>query len=756
MEKTQFQFISSRYGSNGDLDYDMGKLHIMSLDIETECEGGFPDPNTAIERVTLITFYHDGKYYSYGIKPYTESFDETGVEVDYTYCASEKDLFESFLADYAMFRPHIITGWNIEGFDLPYLINRMKYVFGTDSKKKISMLSPIGFVRTDCKNMRGFEIYGVDILDYMNLYKKFTFVMRESYRLDYIAEVEIGQKKLSYDEYDSIMSFYKHDWNKFVRYNIIDVKLINQLEEKLRLIELVVSIAYSARVNFEDTLYQTRIWDSIIYHHLASKKVVVPLMNKTNKDDQYEGAYVSDPTPGMYEWIVSVDVASLYPNLIRTFNISPDTIRGVDSSFAGEDSVDRLLGMLKTNPNMNARMKEHGVCMAANGSLYRTDITGFLPELMTKFYHVRKEHKKKAGEYKALAINESDPIKKKEYETKAKIYGVSELARKISINSAYGAIGNQGFRFYDLREAEGITRSGKLTIRWAGMCIDDYLNKILNTEKKKYVIYQDTDSCYIDCSGIVEKFGKDKPTNDIVDMLDKFFSDKIQPFLNKIFKALGDRMNCPTMTIEMDRECIADRGIWIAKKKYLLNVLDNSGIRKTKLKTMGVEIVRSSTPSVCRQELKDCAEIILRGTNDELRSRIQEFNPKFMSLPPEDIAFPRGVNDLGKYRDDKQLFKKGTPIHVKAALAYNKLVDDFDLSLKYSKIKDQDKIRFLYLKSANPCGTNAIAFINSLPREFDIHDYIDYNMQYEKAFMQPLTNITNLIGWNVGESESLF
>jgi len=362
-------------------------------------------------------------------------------------------------------------------------------------------------------------------------------------------------------------------------------------------------------------------------------------------------------------------------------------------------------------------------------------------------------------------IEEMDRIELLEYQAMIKKdiskYKNLQLAKKVQLNSAYGAIGNQYFRFFDIRMAEAITLSGQLSIRWMEKKINNYLNKLLKTDNEDYVIAGDTDSLYIRFDGIVDSvFGDDQSdTVKIVNFLDKVAQQKIEPFIDKSYQELADVMNAYDQKMFMAREVIADKGIWTAKKRYILNVYDNEGVRyaEPKLKMMGIETVKSSTPAVCRTALKEAINVIMNEDEQSAQDYISSFRKEFSSLPFEDVAFPRSISDLNKYRvvGNDLSIPKGTPIHVRGGLLYNHLLRQHGLEKRYEKVKDGEKIKFCYLKEPNPAKQNVLSIISTLPKEFGLNDYIDYDIQFDKAFLEPLKVILNAVGWSPEKQSTL-
>jgi len=589
-----------------------------------------------------------------------------------------------------------------------------------------------------------YDVGGVTQLDYLNLYKKFTYKAQESYRLDYIASVELGQKKLDHSEFDTFKDFYTKGWQKFVEYNIIDVELVDRMEDKMKLIELAITMAYDAKVNYADVFYQVRMWDTIIYNYLKKKNIVIPPKERSDKDAKYAGAYVKEPIPGKYDWVVSFDLNSLYPHLIMQYNISPETL------WETRHPSSSVEGILNQTVKIDG---EFAVC--ANGAQYRKDVRGFLPELMEKIYEDRTIYKKKM--LAAKQQYEKTPTKTLEKEI-ARCNNI-QMARKIQLNSAYGAIGNQYFRYYKLANAEAITLSGQVSIRWIEDRMNKKMNKILKTEEIDYVIASDTDSIYLNLGPLVEAVYKDreKINESIVGFLNKVCETEFEPFIESSYEALAEYVNAYDQKMVMKRENIADRGIWTAKKRYILNVWDSEGVRyeKPKMKIMGLEAIKSSTPAPCRQMIKDALKLMITATEDDVIDFIDKCRKKFKTLPAEEIAFPRTASDIRKYHASSTIYSKGTPIHIRGALLFNHYVKKHKLTNKYSLIGNGEKVKFIYLKEPNIIHEDVISFIQDFPRELDLDKYIDYELQFEKSFLKPLKAILDAIGWNVEKTANL-
>ena len=742
-ERYIYQYISDRYPQN-EIKFDISKIQLVTLDIETTSEEGFPDVHSCVEELLTITLqdYATKKIITWGVKPFNVKQDNHS----YIKCDDEFDLLNKFIEWWMQYTPDVITGWNIQLFDIPYIQGRLKRVLG---EKLMKRLSPWGLVTEGEVYIKGrrhisIDIGGVTQLDYLDLYKKFTYTNRESYRLDHIAEVELGQKKLDHSEFDTFKDFYSGNWQKFVEYNVIDVELVDRLEDKMKLIELALTMAYDAKVNFTDVFYQVRTWDSIIYNYLKKRNIVIPPKKSVEKTDKYAGAYVKEPKAGSYDWVVSFDLNSLYPHLIMQYNISPETLRETRHP---SSSVERFL---------NQEVSVDGsFAVCANGAQYRKDVRGFLPELMEKIYNERVIFKKRM--LAAKQEFEKSPSKKLEKEI-ARCNNI-QMAKKIQLNSAYGAIGNNYFRYYKLENAEAITLSGQVSIRWIENKMNKYLNNLLATDQVDYVIASDTDSIYINFGPLVDKFFSHK-TDDkaqVVTLLDKICQDKLEPFIDSSYEELATYVNAYEQKMFMKRENIADRGIWTAKKRYILNVWDSEGVRyeNPKLKVMGIEAVKSSTPAPCRQMLKDAFNKIMTGTEDDVIDFIDECRRKFSSMPPEDIAFPRSVSEVEKYKSVNTIYAKGTPIHCRGSLLYNHYVKQRKLDHKYSLIQNGEKIKFCYLAKPNPIHENVISFIQDFPKELGLDKYIDYDLQFNKSFLEPLKIILDSIGWNSEKTVNL-
>jgi len=742
------QYINEEFPGN--IEWDRSLINVTSLDIECKFGEGFPDPAIADQEVTAITTKNniDDIYYTFGCGDYDKekSIMQTH-EVRYIKCGNERELLHKFLYHIAKTSPDVLTGWNIEFFDIPYLVNRIAKVNGGNKEKMLSpwrMIDKREVQQPFSTNTRvKYDIKGITCLDYLAIFKKFAFTYgpQESYKLDNIANVVLGEKKLDFGEASDLNELHDNDYQKFIDYNIKDVELIDRMEDKLGLITLCLTMAYKGGVNYDSVLGTVAIWDSLIYRDLHSRNITIP-QNEESTKGAYPGGYVKEPQVGMHDWVCSFDLNSLYPSIIMQYNMSPETILLDDELGVNVESV--LDGKVKnTHPN---------TALAVNGTRFDTTKPGVLPQIIQEIYNERVQHKQKqlkAEQELELIANKSEQYS---LEKRIAIAKNQQLALKILLNSLYGAMGNKWFRYFDMRIAEGITLTGQATIKWAEQHLNNYLNETLETDKD-YVVAIDTDSVYVCLDEFVKRYNPKNPIN----FLDKLCSTALEDALTKCYDELYNTLGGIENKMVMGREVIADRGIWTAKKRYILNVHDNEGVRYTNphLKIMGIEAIKSSTPAICRQALKDMFKRIIETDEETVQSDIQNFKNVFSKASAEEVAFPRSVQNIKKWNDKETIYKKGTPIHVRGALMHNHLIDDKKLHKKVEKIHGGDKVKFTYLRQPNPSKENVIAFIDYLPRQFKLEDHIDYNLQFEKTFLSAIEPVLTAVGWKSERSITL-
>lgn len=757
---TNFAYCCINEEYPGHIEHDPSLVAVVCLDIETDSSNGFPNIAQADKAITAITMRRGSSIVALGLKDYTPHAEK----ITYHRCDGEHELLEKFLElwDSRTYSPDVLTGWNIEGFDLPYIVNRIKRLLGEERAKELSPWKMLDDREIEINGRLitvGFPV-GIAVLDYMRLYKKFSFSNQESYALNFIAEKDLGEKKLDYTEFGSLDEFYRRDHQRFIEYNIHDVNLVFKLEDKHRFIEQVMAMAYDAKVNYVDTMATVRPWDTIINNYLLEKKIVIPPSARPgDKIVDIVGGYVKDPLVGMHEWVVSFDLTSLYPHLIMQYNISPETYRG---KMQNQFTVDEVVR--GAYDEVRAGLVDNNMTVCPNSSLYSRDAQGFFPALMEKMFNDRAKYKKLMIEAKKKFEETKDP----EWGKKISAYHNLQLAKKIQLNSAYGALANKYFRWFSVENAEAITTAGQLSIKWIEKKINGYLNELLKTEKD-YVIAIDTDSMYIDMSGLVEHVfaerRKSADTAEIVAFLDKACQNKIEPFIAKCYDELGVYVNAYQQKMHMKRESIADKGVWTGKKHYVMHVHNEEGVAYTtpKMKMVGIEAVRSSTPKVCRESIKKALVILMTGGKEPLIDFIEEFRESWYKMSFEEVAFPRGVK-LTYFRNINgnnvpmrySLTDKSLPIQVRASLVYNEMLKSKNLTNKYKLISDEEKIKFCYLKRPNPVHHNVFASPGELPPEFKLTEYIDYDLQFNKAFLDPIKSITDVLGWNLeGEPSTL-
>lgn len=724
------QYIGNKWTK--EVPFDIKHIDSMFTDIETTTEhDGFPDPKNPIEQILLISCKRKGKKtVTFAWKP-VES--KKILDCEYHRSLDESSMLTAFISWLNKNSPDVITGWNIEGFDIPYLCKRIELVLGESAMQQ---LSPFGFVYESDVDVMGrnelrFTICGIAILDYLALYKKFTYKSRESYKLDYICEVELGAKKLDYSEHATFRDFYMNDWPKFVEYNIIDCQLVEQLNDKLNILELVYGVAYLAKINYEDCFSPIRTWESFIYNYLLKDKVAIPISTPRANRETFGGGYVKESLTGSYDWIMTFDLTSMYPHNIMLNNISPETITGESLNVSVDDLVERKFD--------TSELIAKNYTMAGNGQLFRRDIKGLFPIMMRDLFNVRK------------SANDTMKALKKSGGPKEEIsqLNTKQGAIKVLLNCLFGAAGNPYFRYYDLRMAEGITKTGQVVIRWMERKMNERLNLIMKTDNVDYVVAVDTDSLMINFGPLVELSCANKTTAQKIAFLDKVGNSVFAEYIQDSLNELADYLNAVEYSLHMKRENICDRGIFLRKKRYILNVWNSEGVAydKPEPKIMGVELVKSSTPAVCRSSLRDAIPILMYKSECDIQNYTKGVKDKFFAESAENIAFPRGVTDMDKWQSSSELYLSGTPIHVRAAIMYNHMLDRCKLSNKYPYIKNGDKIKFVYLKTPNIIHENVIGFHSELPIEFGLHKYIDYDLQFDKAFVQNLDTMCEPMKW---------
>jgi DNA polymerase elongation subunit (family B) len=764
MDNIALQYIQAMYDRKQPIP--KSAIRTGTLDIEVGSDQGFPDPMEAKYPVTAITYFDsfDNIFHVWSTCAWESSKSELKPDVlhrvKYTQCDTEEDILRGFMEYWTSNYPDIITGWNTDGFDLIYLYNRM---VGIWDETEANTMSPWNVVRTKKftkfnKDQHEVNLLGINQLDYLKLYRKHTFKMQESYSLDHIASIELkGHRKLSYEEVGSLHELYKTNPQKYVDYNITDVDLVLRIDFKKKLLALVIDVAYFAGVNYDDTFSPVKIWEAKIYDYLMSNGIIVPWKSNQGDNDsggELLGAFVKEaPTGKIWKWVMSFDLTSLYPSIMRQWNLGPDTLtlpRNYElQQIHNLNIVNKILKMELTEGQLEALRMEN-LCLAGNGTFYTNSKKSFMNVLMEELFTERKRCKDlsiAAKKAKTHLEEGSDEWKKQDAIVSENF--VREQALKVLLNSAYGALGNAYFMFYDLDVAGAVTYSGQAITQWIEIRLNKYLNDLFKTQNVDYILYIDTDSVYINCEQFVKRFiPKGTPENDIVDFLDKvgqkFRDDVIDPG----YEHLQKHLNCMEQLMIMKREAIASAAFWKAKKKYAMRVLDSEGVREEDYKIMGLEAISTKTPIFSRKALKEAYKIILTKENEALLDFIDEFRTKVDGLSIEDLALGTSVSGLKKYSDDEGYPIQGTPQHVAAALLYNRLIKQYGVDGTYESIKEGEKMKMVYLKQRNPLKTfTVVGFSSFWPRQFELDKFIDRNRMFERGFLSPLAEMCDTFNW---------
>jgi DNA polymerase elongation subunit (family B) len=746
----------------GEIKYDAKRIDIATLDIECKSEKGFPEPSIADQELTVIGLKSSrlNKYIIWGTKEYDQSASVVPhIKKEYRYFETETEMLQDFIEWWSDLSntPDVITGWNTRFFDVPYLVNRIARVLDHDDVKR---LSPWGVIEQKTTVVKGkellfFNIQGIQQLDYMEMFKKFTvntYGAQESYSLNFIAEVVLGENKIDYsEEYGSLTELYEKNFNLYVDYNCVDIELIEKMEEKIGLLSLVFTLAYYGGVNYGDTLGTVAIWDAIIFRRLADKHVAVPQNDVSYKTD-YAGGFVKPVIKGRHEWVMSFDLNSLYPMLIVQHNMSPETL--VKHMKVDGLSPERMLD----NPNVEKWNPEDGLTIAANGACFRTDKQGIIPQIVEEIYMNRVTVKKAMLKAESeLEVTDKKSKRYHELEIEIDLASNKQMCLKILLNSLYGATANRFFRYYSIDLAEGITLSGQYVIQSVEKELNTYLSTALKDNPKRLVdriIAADTDSVYVAAGDVVNMC---KPA-DPHEFCKEFAKTALEPIIKRTYATLAEKTNAYKNMMAMKLEKISSVAIFTAKKRYILNVLSSEGVvyAKPKMVMKGIEAIKSSTPKICRAEFKDFFNLLITGNEKDVQKRVLEFEKIFAEHPIEKIAVPRGVSNINKYMQKAPpYYVKGTPQNSRAAIMYNKMVKDKGLEVKHYYLKNGDRLRFVFLKKGNPTKENVIGFIDKFPPEFELDQWIDRDALFDINFRKPLQLILDAIGWKNTATSSL-
>lgn len=761
--KMDVQFINDYFKKNYNLEYNFQLLNIKSIDIETKVDVANIDTENVPNEITLITLkdFHTKEIKTFGcwdfkldferidkfLKKQNLTLDRNRLQkFEYVKCANEKDLLEKFIGYWSSDYPDIVTGWNIDNFDIPYLSNRISKVLNDRFLKKCS---PWGSVEkkyvnlTDDREILTFLWDGISILDHMVLYKKFSGKSLVNYALTTVSKEELKRDKLSHD-YGSFQNFYEQDPYMFTVYNIIDVDLVDALEEKTKLIQLIVDIAYQSGVNYNNVFSKIASWEGILYNYFLSKKIVPNLRSKIKTRKRILGGYVKEIEPTSHDWNVAFDATSLYPSIIMALNMSPETIVDCPLYPSSDETIDKIIDF---SYDLDF-LKDKNRSIAANGQQFTNEKEGWFPIIIKGFFGDRQMFKKEM-----LNLESTDPKN-----PKIPMLNIKQMTIKILLNSLYGAMANEHFIFYDPRIAEGITMTGQAIIRINERKINTFLENYFQ-KPGQYCYYCDTDSLHITLNEIVKRdyIGLDNRT--VSKKLSDVCEDLLSPEIQKICSELGDYMNFfDPKKISFKREFIASRGVYTAKKRYCLNVYNSEGVEydPPKIKIMGLEIIRTTTPLIVKDKLREGVKIILTKENKDLIKFIEEFKEEYMKLDYDSISCPTSLNNLIKYEVQGEVtgYAKGTPMHVKSAINFNNMLNKFDIK-NLERIHDGDKIKYLILKEPNPLGEEVLGYKDLLPTELDIIKFIDYNRMLDKTFLAPISRIAEAIKWDIEKKATL-
>jgi len=735
-------------------DESLPENNIVVFDIEVDVDKSFPDPKKAENTVTSIAVYDytTNKYYCLILDEDDEVDDGINDNVEIKSYLYENDLLMDFVQLMKKLKPTILTGWNTDGFDIPYIINRMNRQLGQTYTNE---LSPIGKIIWD-ERWQKYYIIGINSLDYLEIYKKFTFSEERNYRLDTIAKKELGEGKIEFD--GQLKDLFRSDINKYIEYNINDVRLVKKINDKKKLIDSVVTIATIGKIKYEDIQMSSRYIDGAILTYLKQNGLVAPNRVQGGERSPFIGAYVKEPIPNIYPFVYDLDLTSLYPSIIMSLNISPETkIAKVINWEYYKNHKDEDMNLevysyqLNRSTNMsidkfNNMLDEFNFYISANGVVYKSkdQQLGIIPIVLNKWFNKRVEYKNLMKKYGKSGDKE-----------KYEFYDKLQYAQKTLLNSVYGVLGLPSFRFYDLANAEAVTVTGRTIIKNAEQSANEYYNNITN-ENKDYVIAGDTDSLMLSLEPIMPKLTHTNFESNKSEIRNQI--TKVQEYINNGFDKLAkENFHIKdTHRFNIKQELISKNAIWLAKKRYGMLVIDREGIPENKLEIKGIDVVRSSFPLAFVGFLKKLLyEILDAKTKNQIDDMVLTFEKQLMKTDALDLCKNTSVNGINKYRSTQKMNKifskinKGTPAQVKAAIHYNDLVSFFGLTKKYSKITSGEKIVWCYLKK-NKFGLEALACrgYEDPPEIIEIIEkYIDKQKMYESELKSKILQIYEALGW---------
>ena len=726
------------------------KIFLLDIEVDTSSDSSFPTPERAAVPINLITVYDTltKTTHTWGLK---EGYTPTLPDCIYHRCKDEQELVLQFVDFWKTDYPDIASGWNSSGFDFPYIINRFMKLFGDDF---VNQLSPVNTVRsrkvfTDKgRETTLWSISGIALIDYMDLYKTFSPGEKESFSLNYISELELGEGKIAYNAV-SLSELAYTNWKLFVDYNIQDVHLLVKLEEKLKFLEIARMLSYKGCTNFEAALGKVAIVTGAVAIQASKQGYIIPTFPNKVDRDSFEGGFVRDPEKGIQKAIVSFDVNSLYPNTIITLNISPETKLGkvVDGDVNAEQEITLRLVNGKIHKLSSAAFKKfltkERISLSQAGVLYSQKDKGVIPNLIDEIYKERVEAK--------VQLTALKKTKNKDRESTLRLtyFDTLQYTLKILLNSIYGTFANKHSSLMDIDNAMSITMTGQSVARAGGNILDEYVSRVYGINET-ITKYGDTDSVYVSIDSVLKKLniplaadGKiTKEVHKIVDTLDAYVNSEILTWASRELFSVDPRY-------VFKREIISDVGIFLQKKRYILHVLDDEGVSVDKFKYTGIELVRSTTPKKVKKFIENIIKTSLLTQNFKQANEVYRTSySDFQKLDPNDIASRTSINNLEKYAEGASLYKykKGTPSHVKGAIAYNILIKELKIDDKHEAIQSAQKVKKLYC-AKNKYGLDAICYTTALPEEFGIK--IDWDKMFSKLVTQPTERLYEAIGWSL-------
>jgi DNA polymerase elongation subunit (family B) len=750
------RFLIDEYGDSDEVS--TGHT-ILTFDIEVEMNSGLPDTEKAENTITSVAF-HDSVTNDYTVYVLNEGdeIDKTIKGAKVRSFKNEEAMLSAFLNSWEEISPTIITGWNIDFFDVTYLYNRLKRLFGTSVANR---LSPIKKVHWN-KYRKRYIIAGVSALDYIALFKNFTYTEYPNYRLDTIAQMELGRGKIEYE--GNLDQLFRDDIEKFIEYNLVDVELVVEMDKKLQFIELARAICHAGHVFYEDFLFSSKWLEGAILTFLRRSGRIAPnkpARKQKNADGsdgegKFTGAYVKEPNPGLYKWVYDLDLTSLYPSIIMSINISPETKMGKVKGYTAESHMKGTMGSYSIVDNNGGEskplpkeqfdnfIKKMELSVASNGVLYRQDKIGVIPEILNVWFDKRVEYKDLMKKYGKEGNDEL-----------YKFYSQRQLVQKIMLNSLYGVLGLPSFRFYDVDNAEAVTLTGQTVIKTTEMIANQYYIKNIGKDAD-YNVYTDTDSVFYQAGPLVKARNPNINMESDEEMIPAILSvaKEVQDHINMVYDTMAKKMfNIDSHRFDIKQETIAKGGFWVSKKRYAQWIINDNTVNCDKLDVKGLDVKRSSFPTYFKEVMSTVLMDILKDEpKDDIDDKILKYKDGMTDQYFIDIAKNSAVKDMSKYTFKNQAlgeFMKGTPAHVKAALTYNQLLKYYDAPYKYEPMKDGDKIKWVYLKS-NPLGLDSVGLTGyNDPKEILdlVQQYIDYDLIWQKELENKLDDFYKAMNW---------